>query len=85
MPNLQISQTLVCAVAAGVALAPTLIGYAASSDPIIAPGAELKELFNGAHFTEGGLRRARRDGLFQRYYLYLRSGYASRTYHEIRS
>ncbi|MXY99621.1 SMP-30/gluconolactonase/LRE family protein [Candidatus Poribacteria bacterium] len=53
MPNLQISQTLICAVAAGVALTPALIGYAANSDPIIAPGAELKELFNGAHFTEG--------------------------------
>ena len=53
MPNLQISQTLVCAVAAGIALTPTLIGYAANSDPVVAPGAELKELFNGAHFTEG--------------------------------
>ena len=27
--------------------------FTASSDTIIAPGAELKELFNGAHFTEG--------------------------------
>ena len=53
MPNLQISQTLVCAVAAGVALAPTLIGHAADSDSIIAPGAELTELFSDAHFTEG--------------------------------
>ncbi len=53
MPNLQISQTLICAVAAGVALTPTLIGYAANSARVIAPGAELKELFKGAHFTEG--------------------------------
>ena len=53
MPNLQISQTLVCAVAAGIALTPALIGYAANSAPVIAPGTELKELFNGAHFTEG--------------------------------
>ena len=45
------SQTIVCTLAA--ALAPTFIGYAASSDTIFAPGAELKELFNGAHFTEG--------------------------------
>lgn len=49
MPNLQMFQAL----AAGIALTPTLIGHAASSDSIIAPGAELKELFNGAHFTEG--------------------------------
>ena len=53
MPNLNISQTLACTIAAGLALAPTLNGNAADSDPIIAPGAELKELFNDAHFTEG--------------------------------
>lgn len=53
MPNLNVSQTLVCAFAAGVALAPTVIGHAASHRAIFAPDAELKELFNGAHFTEG--------------------------------
>ena len=53
MPNLNVSQTLVCAFAAGVALAPTLMGHAASPSAIFAPDAELKELFNGAHFTEG--------------------------------
>lgn len=53
MPYLQISQTFVCALTAGVALAPTLIGHAADSNPIFVPDAELKELFNGAHFTEG--------------------------------
>ena len=49
MPNLQMFQAL----AAGVALAPTLIGQIAKSDTIIAPGAELKELYSDAHFTEG--------------------------------
>ena len=47
MPNLQMPQTLVCT------LAPTLIGNTESSDAIIAPGAELTELFSDAHFTEG--------------------------------
>ena len=50
---INVSQTLTCAVAAGLALAPALIGNAASHDAIFAPDAELKELFNGAHFTEG--------------------------------
>ena len=49
MPNLQMFRALT----AGVALVPTLIGNAESGDATIAPGAELKELFNGAHFTEG--------------------------------
>ena len=62
---------LICAVTTGITLTPTLIGHAASSDSIIAPGAELKELFNGAQFYRRGLRRTRRDGLLQRYYLYL--------------
>ena len=53
MSNLNMSQTLACAVAAGFALAPVLIGNAASHNTIFAPDAELKELFNGAHFTEG--------------------------------
>ena len=53
MPNLNISQTLTSAVAAGLALAPALIGNAASHDAIFAPNAVLTELFNGAHFTEG--------------------------------
>ena len=53
MPLNAVSQTLTYAVAAGLALAPALIGNAASHDAIFAPGAELKELFNGAHFTEG--------------------------------
>ena len=53
MSNLNVSQTLICAVTAGVALAPALIGNTAGSDAIFAPDAELKELFNGAHFTEG--------------------------------
>ena len=30
-----------------------LIGHTAGDNPIFAPNAELKELFNGAHFTEG--------------------------------
>ena len=47
MPNLQMSQTLVRT------LAPALIGNTESSDAIIAPGAELQELFSDAHFTEG--------------------------------
>lgn len=47
------SQTLVSAIAAGSAVVSTLIGISESRDPIFAPGAELKELFNGAHFTEG--------------------------------
>ena len=46
MSNLHIPQTLISAVAA-------LIGNTASNNAIFAPGAELKELFNGAHFTEG--------------------------------
>lgn len=50
---MNVSQTLTCAVAAGLALAPALIGNTESHDAIFAPGAELKELFNGAHFTEG--------------------------------
>ena len=50
---MNVSQTLTCAVAASLALAPALIGNAASHDAIFAPDAELKELFNGAHFTEG--------------------------------
>lgn len=53
MPNLNVSQTLVCAVAAGLSLAPALIGNSTGSDAILAPDAEIKELFNGAHFTEG--------------------------------
>ena len=53
MPNLNISQTLTSAVAAGLALAPALIGNAASHDAIFAPNSVLKEVFNGAHFTEG--------------------------------
>ncbi len=53
MPNINISQTLACTVAAGLALAPALIGNAAGHNAIFAPDAELKELFNGAHFTEG--------------------------------
>ncbi len=53
MPNLNMSQSLISAIAAGFALAPMLIGNAASHDTIFAPDAELKELFNGAHFTEG--------------------------------
>ena len=53
MSNLNVSQTIVCAVTAGFALAPALIGNTAGSDAIFAPDAELKELFNGAHFTEG--------------------------------
>ena len=53
MPNLNMSQTLACAVAAGFALAPALIGNTASHNTIFAPDAELKELFNEAHFTEG--------------------------------
>ena len=47
MPNLQLSQTVACA------LAPILIGNTEGSDTIIAPGAELEELFSDAHFTEG--------------------------------
>ena len=47
MPNLQLSQTVACA------LVPTLIGNTEGSDTIIAPGAELEELFSDAHFTEG--------------------------------
>ena len=50
---MNVSQTLTCTLAAGLALAPALIGNAASHDAIFAPDAELKELFNGAHFTEG--------------------------------
>ncbi len=46
MSNLHIPQTFISAVAA-------LIGNTASNNAIFAPGAELKELFNGAHFTEG--------------------------------
>ena len=53
MPNLNMSQSLISAIAAGFALAPALIGNAASHNAIFAPDAELKELFNGAHFTEG--------------------------------
>ena len=53
MPNLNVSLTLAYAVAAGFALAPALIGNTASSETVLAPDAELKELFNGAHFTEG--------------------------------
>ncbi|MDD9975124.1 MAG: SMP-30/gluconolactonase/LRE family protein [Candidatus Poribacteria bacterium] len=53
MSNLNVSQTIVCAVTAGFALAPALIGNTADSNSIFAPDAELKELFNGAHFTEG--------------------------------
>ena len=53
MLNLNTSQTLACAIATGFALAPVLIGNAASHNTILAPDAELKELFNGAHFTEG--------------------------------
>lgn len=53
MLNLNVSQTLVCAVTAGFALVPALIGNTADSNSIFAPDAELKELFNGAHFTEG--------------------------------
>ena len=53
MPNLNVSQTLACTIAAGLALVPALNGNAADSDPIIAPGAELTELFSDAHFTEG--------------------------------
>ena len=53
MPNLNVSLTLAYAVAAGFALAPALIGNTASSETILAPDAELKELFNGAYFTEG--------------------------------
>ena len=51
--SINITQTLSCAIAAGLALAPVMIGNAASHNPILAPDAELKELFNGAHFTEG--------------------------------
>ena len=47
MPNLQIPQTLVRT------LAPILIGNTEDSNAIIAPGAELEELFSSAHFTEG--------------------------------
>jgi gluconolactonase len=47
MPNLQIPQTLVRT------LAPILIGNTEDSNAIIAPGAELEELFSDAHFTEG--------------------------------
>ena len=47
MPNLQLSQTVVCA------LGPTLIGNTEGSNTIIVPGAELKELYSDAHFTEG--------------------------------
>ena len=50
---MNVSQTLTCTLAAGLALAPALIGNTASHDAIFAPGAALKELFNGAHFTEG--------------------------------
>ena len=50
---MNVSQTLTWTLAAGLALAPALIGNAASHDAIFAPDAELKELFNGAHFTEG--------------------------------
>ena len=50
---MNVSQTLTCTLAAGLALVPALIGNAASLDTIFAPDAELKELFNGAHFTEG--------------------------------
>ena len=46
MSNLHIPQTFISAVAA-------LIGNTASNNAIFAPGVELKELFNGAHFTEG--------------------------------
>ena len=53
MPNLNVSPTLAYALAAGFALAPALIGNTASSETVLAPDAELKELFNGAHFTEG--------------------------------
>ena len=53
MPNLNMSQSLISAIAAGFALAPVLIGNAASHYAIFAPDAELKELFNEAHFTEG--------------------------------
>ena len=53
MPNLNVSPTLAYAVAVGIALAPALIGNTASSETVLAPDAELKELFNGAHFTEG--------------------------------
>ena len=53
MLNSNVSQTLVCAVTAGFALVPTLIGHAADSDAIFAPGAELEAVFSDAHFTEG--------------------------------
>ena len=53
MPNINVSQTLACAVAASFALAPALIGNTAGHNDILVSGAELKELFNGAHFTEG--------------------------------
>lgn len=53
MPNLPMSHALVCAFAAGFALAPTLVGHTAGSDAIFAPEAELEEVFSGAHFTEG--------------------------------
>ena len=50
---MNVSQTLTYAVTAGLALAPALIGNTAGHNAIFAPGAELKALFNGAHFTEG--------------------------------
>ena len=50
---MNVSQTLTCTLAAGLALGPALIGKTADHDAIFAPDAELKELFNGAHFTEG--------------------------------
>ena len=53
MLNLNVSQTLVCTVTAGFTLLPTLIGHAADSNAIFAPGAELEAVFSDAHFTEG--------------------------------
>ena len=53
MPNLNMSPSLISAIAAGFALTPALIGHAASSDAIFPSGAELEAVFSDAHFTEG--------------------------------
>ena len=76
MPNLNMSQSLISAIAAGFALAPVLVGNAASHNAIFAPDAELKELFNGAHFTEGVSVAPDGTGLFQRHHVHRSDGYA---------
>ena len=72
------SQTFVYAVAAGLALAPALIGNAAGHNAIFAPDAQLKELFNGAHFTEGVSVAPDGTSLFQRHHFHGPNGYESR-------